>query len=144
MPKERKISAAELSKRVDAVIEYCTETDTLPTDYVLQQVHGIPTDSLSRWRVEGVALESKAAAGEVLTDGEQTKVAYMPAIKRLDQFRAHFAQMFAVNHPNLQSLAIFWQKQACYGGFSDKPPEKAGSAEIVVKFDGIGGADSLK
>lgn len=120
-PKRKIRSAEELGEKILEFMDYCTETDTIPTDYQLCKHLGISIDTLERYTREPDKYKG-----------------YAEQLKKLVTFREDWFLQQAQRNPKAATISIFALKQAKNGGYVDKPIVNVEAKELKVITDGVG------
>lgn len=133
--KDKKLTVEELHDRLSALMEYCIENTSAPSDYAVMKHVGISPDTLERWRKDQIEDEN----------GKLIDSPYAVEIKKFDLFRNDFWLSVGLKNPKLQGFVAFNLKQPCNGGYSDKQGGSGGAqVEVTIKTAGIGGDDAFK
>ena len=140
MARRLKASAFDFALAVDSFIDYCKDTGTIPSDYMLMehlQQRGIDISYTTLDRYYMVM-----GGTDTLSDGDSVRdlTAYKPygqALKKLVSYREHMTMQQSIDNPKTAGHTAFRLKQARWGGWSDKQ-ESSQDVAITVKLDFAG------
>lgn len=131
--------ASELMEAIDRCVEHCIESGEPPVGYVLHKFTDVPEETLGEYLEYGEAV----MRGEKAT-GREIMGRYRAA-KRWEEFKTFYWLERGQKEPKVASFAKFNLKQSGNGGYVEK--ETAGRAEkneVVLRIEGIGGAEAMK
>jgi hypothetical protein len=146
MARRLKASALDFALAVDSFIDYCKDTGTIPSDYMLMehlQQCGIDISYTTLDRYYMVM-----GGTDTLSDGDSVRdlTAYKPygqALKKLVSYREHMTMQQSIDNPKTAGHTAFRLKQARWGNWSDKQ-ETSQDVAITVKLDFADGKSKPK
>jgi hypothetical protein len=146
MARRLKASAFDFALAVDSFIDYCKDTGTIPSDYMLMehlQQCGIDISYTTLDRYYMVM-----GGTDTLSDGDSVRdlTAYKPygqALKKLVSYREHMTMQQSIDNPKTAGHTAFRLKQARWGSWSDKQ-ETSQDVAITVKLDFADGKSKPK
>ena len=141
MARRLKASAFDFALAVDSFIDYCKDTGTIPSDYMLMehlQQCGIDISytTLDRYYMALNGTEEVANTEDSKRDLTVYK-AHGQALKKLVSYREHMTMQQSIDNPKTAGHTAFRLKQARWGGWSDKQ-ESSQDVAITVKLDFAG------
>ena len=138
MARKLRTSAIDFSLAVDGFIQHCTDTSTIPSDYMLVEYlnqHGIKIShgTLDRYYM---ALNGTDTVND--SDGKERDLTvyneHGKALKKLVSYREHMTMQQSIDNPKTAGHTAFRLKQARWGSWSDKQ-ESSQDVAITVKLD---------
>ena len=146
MARRLKASALDFQLAIDGFIQHCTDTSTIPSDYMLVEYlnqHGIKISHTTLDRYYMVM-----GGTDTLSDGDSVRdlTAYKPygqALKKLVSYREHMTMQQSIDNPKTAGHTAFRLKQARWGSWSDKQ-ESSQDVAITVKLDFADGKSKPK
>jgi hypothetical protein len=144
MARRLKASALDFDLAIDSFIDYCKDTGTIPSDYMLYehlQAQGLNI-SLSTLDRYYAALSGTA---DIAADGRDMTVykPYGKSLKKLIAYREHMTMQQSIDNPKTAGHTAFRLKQARWGNWSDKQ-ETNQDVAITVKLDFADGKSKPK
>lgn len=137
-----KFTPESLDALLSDLESYCLDTDTPPSNYELRRF-GISEDCISKYR-HFDELRVTPEMSEDEAEEIRQKIALSERVKKFDAFRNHFYLQLAIKNPKVIGLSNFALKQPQNGGWTDRDPTAAGSTEITIKLDALGGGEAGK
>ena len=146
MARRLKASALDFQLAIDGFIQHCTDTSTIPSDYMLVEYlnqHGIKISHTTLDRYYMVM-----GGTDTLSDGDSVRdlTVYKPygqALKKLVSYREHMTMQQSIDNPKTAGHTAFRLKQARWGSWSDKQ-ESSQDVAITVKLDFADGKSKPK
>lgn len=134
MASKLKASPRAFEAAVDSFIDYCTDTKTIPSDYMLLkhlETMGlkISIGTLDRYYMAMNGTEDVADGRDLTVYREHGK-----ALKKLIAYREHMTMQQSIDNPKTAGHTAFRLKQARWGSWSDKQ-ESSQDVAITVKLD---------
>ena len=138
MARRLKTSATDFTLAVDSFIQYCKDTNTIPSDYMLMehlQQYGIDISytTLDRYYMALNGTEEVANTEDSKRDLTVYK-AHGQALKKLVAYREHMTMQQSIDNPKTAGHTAFRLKQGRWGSWSDKQ-ESSQDVAITVKLD---------
>jgi hypothetical protein len=140
MARRLKTTATDFALAVDSFIDYCKDTGTIPSDYMLMehlQSQGLDI-SLSTLDRYYMALNGT----DTVSDGngnDRDITVYQPfgkALKKLVSYREHMTMQQSIDNPKLAGHTAFRLKQPRWGGWSDRQEQSQDiRVDVKLSFD---------
>ncbi len=123
-----KFTVAELTEMVDRFLEAADASlaSAAETGNTAQVIPATRAAFVRYWRRHGDQLQrtlTKSSVDTWMSEAEEhpTYKLYADQIARIDEAGAAYYERLALINPKLQQLAQLGLRQACYGGYKDKP-----------------------
>jgi hypothetical protein len=142
MARRLKASAFDFALAVDSFIQYCRDTGTIPSDYMLMehlQQRGIDISysTLDRYYMAMHGNVDSLPEGDGTVRDMTVYKPYGAALKKLVSYREHMTIQQSIDNPKTAGHTAFRLKQARWGSWSDKQ-ESSQDVAITVKLDFAG------
>ena len=123
-----KLTLAEVRQMVDEFLELHQKSldEAKDTGNTAHLIPGTRAQFVRYWQDNGNQYQRQITNGMInnwvdSSNESENVVGYAEQIARIDSAGSAYFEVLALINPKLVSLAQFGSKQACYGGYKDKP-----------------------